>query len=113
MAHPSSGIVVTERGEMLFVHSGRGLAKLNQASKLTYVHQSTGGHWLCLYPQGSFSRTQSSQNQFDISPNPLPVTVERAETSRCDAWLLMPVNFQPGSSGSGLNLAGLLRILGA
>src|SRR5213594_195553 len=27
-------------------------------AKLTYVHQCTGGHWLCLDPNGSFSRTQ-------------------------------------------------------
>ena len=57
-SHPSSGILVDERGEVLFVHSGRGLAKLDQTGKVTYVHQSKGGHWLCLDPAGSFSRTQ-------------------------------------------------------
>src|SRR6476660_6937404 len=58
ISHPSSGIVVNERGEVFFVHSGRGLAKLDQTGKLTYVYQSKGGHWLCLDPNGSFSRTQ-------------------------------------------------------
>src|SRR5262245_26697592 len=58
ISHPSSGIVIDERGDVLFVHSGRGLAKLDQTGKLTYVHQSTGGHWLCLDSNGSFSRTQ-------------------------------------------------------
>jgi len=58
IAHPSSGIVVNQQGEVFFVHSGRGLAKLDREGKLTYVHQSKGGHWLCLDPQGSFSRTQ-------------------------------------------------------
>ena len=58
VSHPSSGIVVNEQGEIFFVHSGRGLAKLDREGKLTYVHQSRGGHWLCLDPQGSFSRTQ-------------------------------------------------------
>src|SRR5206468_2472233 len=57
-SHPSSGIVVNEQGEVFFVHSGRGLAKLDREGKLTYVYQSKGGHWLCLDPQGSFSRTQ-------------------------------------------------------
>src|SRR5687768_7687247 len=57
-AHPSSGIVVNEQGEVFFVHSARGVAKLSAHGKLTYVHPSTGGHWLCLDPQGSFSRTQ-------------------------------------------------------
>ena len=58
IAHPSSGIVVDERGEVLLVHSGSGLAKLDQTGKLTYVRQCTGGHWLCLDAKGSFSRTQ-------------------------------------------------------
>ena len=57
ISHHSSGIVVNERGEVFFVHSGRGLAKLDQTGKLTYVRQCTGGHWLCLDPNGSFSRT--------------------------------------------------------
>ncbi|HTG43049.1 MAG TPA: hypothetical protein VK633_00835 [Verrucomicrobiae bacterium] len=57
-SHPSSGIVVNEIGEVLFVHSSRGLAKIQPDGKLTYIHQSTGGHWLCLDPQGHFSHTQ-------------------------------------------------------
>jgi hypothetical protein len=58
LSHPSSGIVVNDQGEVFFVHSARGVAKLSVDGKLSYVHQSTGGHWLCLDPQGSFSRTQ-------------------------------------------------------
>ena len=58
LSHPSSGIVVNEQGEVFFVHSTRGVAKFTVDGKLTYVHTSTGGHWLCLDPQGSFSRTQ-------------------------------------------------------
>src|SRR5687768_10913350 len=57
-SHPSSGIVVNELGEVLFVHSTRGLAKVQRDGKLTYVHESTGGHWLCLDRQGHFSHTQ-------------------------------------------------------
>jgi sugar lactone lactonase YvrE len=57
-AHPSSGIVVNERGEVFFVHSTVGLAKLDTQGKVTYVHRSTGGHWLCLDRPGSFARTQ-------------------------------------------------------
>jgi hypothetical protein len=58
LSHPSSGIVVNDQGEVFFVHSTRGVAKLSVDGKLTYVHRSTGGHWLCLDPHGSFSRTQ-------------------------------------------------------
>ena len=58
LAHPSSGIVVNANGEVFFVHSARGVAKIERDGKLTYVHQSTGGHWLCLDPEGHFSKTQ-------------------------------------------------------
>src|SRR5688572_32371065 len=58
LAHPSSGIVVNDQGDVFFVHSTRGVAKLSVDGKLTSIHQSAGGHWLCLDPQGSFSRTQ-------------------------------------------------------
>ena len=61
--HPSSGLVVTEEGEVIFVHTGRGVAKVDQAGKLTYLYSSTGGHWLCLDPEGSFSRTQPKHFQ--------------------------------------------------
>src|SRR5687767_9490153 len=57
-AHPSSGIVVNHQGEVFFVHSTVGLAKVDREGNLTYVHQSTGGHWLCLDREGSFARTQ-------------------------------------------------------
>src|SRR5688572_29209405 len=56
--HPSSGIVVTDKGEVFFVHSGKGVAKIEPGGKLTYVKQSTGGHWLCLDREGKFARTR-------------------------------------------------------
>jgi hypothetical protein len=58
LAHPSSGIVVNDKGEVFFVHSGKGVAKIARDGKLTYVKQSTGGHWMCLDREGNFSRTQ-------------------------------------------------------
>jgi len=57
-AHPGSGIVVDEEGNLYFTHTGRGCGKIDPQGKLTYVHDSGGGHWLCLDPEGIFSRTQ-------------------------------------------------------
>ncbi len=57
-AHPSSGIAVTEEGEVLFVHTTRGVAKVDKSGRLTYIHQTAGGHWMCVDRDGSFSRTQ-------------------------------------------------------
>jgi hypothetical protein len=57
-AHPSSGIVVTDKGEVYFVHSGVGVARIDPDGKLVYVKRSTGGHWLCLDREGAFARTQ-------------------------------------------------------
>ena len=36
-AHPSSGLVVTDKGEVFFVHSGKGVAKIERDGKLIYV----------------------------------------------------------------------------
>jgi hypothetical protein len=57
-AHPSSGLVVTDKGEVYFVHSGVGVARIEPDGKLTYVKRSTGGQWLCLDKEGAFARAQ-------------------------------------------------------
>src|SRR5688572_22777973 len=57
-AHPSSGLVVTDKGDVYFVHSGVGVARIEPDGKLTYVKRSTGGHWLCLDREGKFARTR-------------------------------------------------------
>jgi DNA-binding beta-propeller fold protein YncE len=57
-AHPGSGIVVDQEGNVYFTHTGRGCGKIDPQGKLTYIHESRGGHWLCLDAEGSFSRTQ-------------------------------------------------------
>jgi hypothetical protein len=57
LAHPGSGIVVDEQGNVYF-NGGRGLGKIDPQGKLTYVGNRAGGHWLCLDADGSFSRSQ-------------------------------------------------------
>lgn len=57
-AHPASGIVVDPTGQVFFVYSGHGVMRIEPDGKLTCIHPSRGGHWMCLDPQGSFSRTQ-------------------------------------------------------
>jgi hypothetical protein len=55
-AHPASGIVVNAKGEVFFIHTGRGVCKIDTEGKLTYIHKvSGGGHWLALDTGGSFS----------------------------------------------------------
>ena len=57
-AHPASGIVVDPQGRVFFVYSGHGVCKVDAHGKLSYVHRSRGGHWMCLDPEGSFSRAE-------------------------------------------------------
>ena len=57
-AHPGSGIVVDQEGNVYFTHTGRGCGKIDPQGKLTYVHESRGGHWMCLDTEGIFSLTQ-------------------------------------------------------
>jgi hypothetical protein len=55
-AHPASGIVVDAKGEVFFIHTGKGVGKIDAKGKLTYVHKvDGGGHFLALDPQGKFS----------------------------------------------------------
>jgi hypothetical protein len=54
-AHAASGIVVNARGEVFFIHTGRGVCKVDAKGKLTYVHKDSGGHWMALDPGGRFS----------------------------------------------------------
>src|SRR5215813_10397915 len=58
LAHPGSGIVVDKEGNVYFTHTGRGCGKIDLQGRLTYIHQSRGGHWMCLDAEGSFSHTQ-------------------------------------------------------
>src|SRR5438067_6799480 len=56
VAHPASGIVVDRDGQVFFIHTGRGVGKVDEQGKLTYIHKvSGGGHFLALDAEGRFS----------------------------------------------------------
>ena len=57
-AHPASGIVVDHQGNVFFIYSSHGVCKADDQGKLTYIHRTRGGHWMCFDPEGSFSRAQ-------------------------------------------------------
>ena len=57
-AHPGSGIVVDAQGNVYFTYIEHGVGKIDPQGKLTWVGHTRGGHWMCLDPEGSFSRTQ-------------------------------------------------------
>jgi hypothetical protein len=54
-AHPASGIVVSPKGEVFFIHTGEGACKIKAQGKLTYIHKDTGGHWMALDTAGTFA----------------------------------------------------------
>ena len=54
-AHPSSGIVVDEKGNVFFADINTGLWKIDTEGKLTHIHKEAG-HWLALDAEGRFSR---------------------------------------------------------
>lgn len=55
-AHPAAGIVVTEKGEVFFIHTGQGVCKIDSDGKLTYIHKvNGGGHFLALDQSGEYS----------------------------------------------------------
>src|SRR5262249_41543919 len=57
LAHPSSGIVVDDQGQVFFADLSRGLHKIDAQGNVTSIHRE-GGHWLAIDPEGSFSQMQ-------------------------------------------------------
>ena len=53
-AHPSSGIVVDEKGNVFVADINTGLWKIDTEGKLTHIHKEAG-HWLALDAEGSFA----------------------------------------------------------
>jgi len=66
-AHPASGIVVNAKGEVFFVHSGKGACQIQAQGGLTYLHKDTGGHFLALDTEGKFS-SSAGNRLFQGSP---------------------------------------------
>ena len=54
-AHPGSGIIVDEKGNVYFTYNG--VVKISSDGTVSYFHKASDGHWLCLDEMGSFSRT--------------------------------------------------------
>jgi hypothetical protein len=67
-AHPASGIVVSPKGEVFFIHTGRGACKIEGQGKLTYIHKDTGGHWMALDTAGSFASAADNRLFKKIAP---------------------------------------------
>jgi sugar lactone lactonase YvrE len=56
-AHPSSGIVVDQQGQVYFEDIlGHAIWKIDAQGKLTKFHDKLGGHWMALDKNGSFAR---------------------------------------------------------
>ena len=54
-AHPATGLVVDRFGNVYFIHTGVGVAKITPAGNLTYIYKAVDGHWMCLDERGDFS----------------------------------------------------------
>jgi DNA-binding beta-propeller fold protein YncE len=60
-AHPSSGIVVDENGNVFVADINTGLWKIGTEGKLTHLHQEAG-HWLALDAAGNFARVDFTKS---------------------------------------------------
>ncbi len=69
LAHPGSGIVVDQQGNVYFTHTGRGAGKIDAQGKLTYIHNNTGGHWKALDTEGKFSSAAGNRLFERITPS--------------------------------------------
>jgi sugar lactone lactonase YvrE len=58
-AHPGSGIVVDQQGQVFFQDIvGHTIWKIDAQGKLTKYYDGLGGHWMALDVEGSFSRAK-------------------------------------------------------
>src|SRR5688572_5116929 len=55
-AHPSSGIVVDERGRVFFQDSGRGVWRVSDGGKPALISDSAM-HWMAIDPSGKFANS--------------------------------------------------------
>jgi hypothetical protein len=62
-AHPSSGIVVDQKGQVFLSDTIHGLLTIDAKGELTAINKE-GGHWLALDRKGAFSRME-----FEKSPH--------------------------------------------
>ena len=69
LAHPASGIVVNAKGDVFFIHSRRGVCKIDTEGKLTYIHKNTGGHFMALDAEGRFASTADNRLFMKIKPS--------------------------------------------
>src|SRR5262249_34678617 len=96
-AHPGSGIVVDDKGQVYF-QGGRVIWKIDAQGKLTKYHDKLGGHWMALDAEGSFSRA-------DLK------LVERIAPSGVKPALLVADGGAPVAVGGDGNLYSALRLL--
>jgi sugar lactone lactonase YvrE len=60
-AHPSSGIVADEKGNVFVADINTGLWKIDTEGNLTQIHKEAG-HWLALDAEGSFARVDFTKS---------------------------------------------------
>jgi len=58
LAHPASGIVVDQEGNVYFIYSRTGVIRISSNGKMSYAHKAGDGHWMCIDEVGLFSRSQ-------------------------------------------------------
>jgi hypothetical protein len=54
VAHPGSGIVVDQYGNVYFIY--KGIIKISGDGSISYIHRASDGHWLCFNESGNFSK---------------------------------------------------------
>jgi formylglycine-generating enzyme required for sulfatase activity len=68
-AHPASGIVVNAKGEVFFIYTGKGVCKIEEQGKLTYIHKDSGGHWMALDTEGKFASAADTRLFKRLTPS--------------------------------------------
>lgn len=63
IAHPGSGIVIDERGQVYFTDTGKGVWKIDRNGKLSYLPASRF-HWIAIDPSGHFAGSAKNFGEY-------------------------------------------------
>ena len=98
--------MVDQQGNVYFTHTGQGAGKIDAQGKRTYIHKDTGGHFIALDAEGSFSSAAGNRLFERITPTGAKPTllyasaILKVKPDGTVTTLVLPVVVKDSFSGS-------------
>src|SRR5437588_477355 len=106
-AHPSSGIVVDQQGDVFFSDLDRGVLKIDAQGKVTTIFSKEGGHWLALGGNKGLAVGPKGSLYASYPSAVLKFGLDGKVTTLLNPVVVADCDKDPTSSDSGPSLRGL------